>query len=233
MAKIITGRTIDQNGQFMGGTGFEFESGSRLAELLAQRISPLLSQPSTGEFVFALVSPTETGGEYERGAGVFPPGNAGPPEHFHPSYDEHFDIVQGDFLFVIDGKEQRASAGEQLAIPKEVPHTFRCVGENLGVVMVETRPAARIGDVISTLFGSAHEGRLTAANQPKFWHAMLIGSEYADDTVFTNPPPTIVIPVAKALAPISRLLGYQAADPKYLEEAFWNAHVEQPELGQL
>lgn len=233
MANITTGRTIDQNGQFVDGSGFEYENGSRIAELLDQRISPLLSQPFTGEFVFALVSPAETNGEFERGAGVFPVGNAGPPEHFHPTYDEHFDIVQGDFIFVVDGKEQRASAGDQLLIPKGVPHTFRCVGKQFGIAIVETRPAARISNVISTLFGSAHEGRLTSTGQPKFWHAMLIGSEYADDTVFTNPPPSIAIPLAKALAPISRMLGNVAVDPKYLEEAFWAAHVEQPQPSRV
>lgn len=232
MTKIITGRTLDPNGQAVAGTGFEYESDSRIADLLDQRISPLLSQPITGEFVFALVSPTETGGEFERGAGIFPPGNLGPPKHFHPIYDEHFDIVQGEFIFLIEGEERRAAAGEQLVIPKHVPHTFRCVGAQLGVTVVETRPAARIGNVISTLFGSAHEGRLSASGQPKFWHAMLIGSEYANDTVFTNPPPAVAIPIAKALAPISRLLGYRAVAPRYLEEEFWTAHVEQPPPSQ-
>jgi quercetin dioxygenase-like cupin family protein len=229
MATIITGRTIDRNGKFVEGTGFKYESGSRIAELLDQRISPLLSQPTTGEYVFAIVSPAETDGKFERGVGIFPPGNAGPPEHFHPTYDEHFDIAQGEFIFSVNGKEQRISAGEQLLVPADTPHTFHCVGDQHGVIIVETRPAARISQVISSLFGLAHEGGLTPNGQPKFWHAMLIGSEYADDTVFTNPPPNIVIPMAKILAPISRLLGYRSVYPKYLGEAFWSDHVEQPD----
>lgn len=228
---MITGRTIDRNGKFVEGTGFAYESGGRIAELLEQRISPLLSQPTTGEYVFALVSPAETGGKSERGAGIFPPGNAGPAEHFHPTYDEHFDIVQGDFIFSVNGKEQTLSAGGQLLVPINTPHTFRCVGDQHGVVIVETRPAARISQVISSLFGLAHEGGLTPDGRPKFWQAMLIGSEYADDTVFTNPPPNVVIPIAKILAPISRLLGHRSVHPKYLEEAFWRDHVEQPQTG--
>ncbi|WP_420630352.1 cupin domain-containing protein [Candidatus Leptofilum sp.] len=233
MTKIITGRTIDQHGNFVDGTGFEFETDSHIAELLDQRISPLFSQPITGEFIFVLVSSADSGGEFERGVGIFPPGNAGPPEHIHPTYDEIFDIVQGDFIFVVDGKEQKAGTGEQVIVPKGMPHTFRCVGAQNGVIVAETRPAARTSSVIATLFGSAHEGRLTPAGQPKFWHAMLIGSEYADDTVFTSPPPSITRPLAKALAPIGRLLGYRAVDPKYLEEAFWRTHVEQPVLNQV
>jgi hypothetical protein len=61
---------------------------------------------------------------------------------------------------------------------------------------------------------------------------MVIGSEYADDTVFTAPPPSIAIPIAKLVAPLARRLGYRSNDTRYLQEAFWNAHVEQPPDGR-
>jgi mannose-6-phosphate isomerase-like protein (cupin superfamily) len=228
MATLITGRRLDERGQPLAGTGFEYESDGRLAELLAQRNSPLFSQPVTGEWIFGLIARAETGGEFERGVGVFPPGNAGPAEHYHPIYDEHFDIIQGEFIFKIDGEERGAGAGEQLVVPKGTPHTFRCVGDGYGAVIAETRPAARIAEVLATLFALAHEGALTPQGQPKLLQAMVIGSEYVDDTVFTNPPPAIAIPIARLLAPIGRLLGYRSYDPKYLEESYWRARVEQP-----
>ena len=232
MPTTTTGRTLDQNGHPIDGTGFEYDSDGRLADLLNQRASPLLSQPVTGEWIFALVLSKDTQGAFERGVVVFRPGNLGPPEHIHPIYDEHFDILQGDFSFKIDGKERPAVAGEQLVVRKGTPHTFRCVGDGYGVVIGETRPAARIGEVISTLFGMAHEGALTPKGQPKFLQAMMVGSAYADDTVFTNPPPGIAIPIAKALAPVGRLLGYRPTYPKYAEETWWSAHVEQPQRNQ-
>lgn len=229
MTTLTTGRIIDSNGRPVDGSGFEYESDGPLAELLNQRISPLFSQPVAGEWVFGLVSAARSGGEFERGVGIFPPGNAGPAEHFHPSYDEHFELLQGEFIFKVNGSERNAKAGEKLTIPKGTPHTFRCVGNIHGVAIVETRPAARTGEIISTLFGMAHEGKLTPQGQPQLMHAMVIGSEYADDTVFTNPPPAITIPLAKILGPIGRLLGYRPTYPKYAEENFWSAHVEQPE----
>lgn len=228
MATLMTGRRLDSQGRPIDGTGFTYDGGGPLAELLAQRTSPLMSQPVTGEWVFGLVTPAETGGEFERGVGVFPPGNAGPPEHLHPSYDEHFNVVQGEFVFIIAGKERPVRAGEQLVVPRGTAHTFRCVGGGCGVAVVETRPAARISEVISTLFGMAHEGLLTPTGQPKLLHAMVIGSEYADDTVFTSPPPAIAMPIARLLAPLGRMLGNRASQPKYQQEAFWRARVEQP-----
>jgi quercetin dioxygenase-like cupin family protein len=228
MTTLTTGRKIDAQGQLVDGSGFLYESDGPLPDLLKARISPLFSQPVTGEWVFGLVSTVETGGEFERGVGVFTPGNAGPPEHFHPAYDEHFEILLGDFTFKIDGKEQNAHAGEKLVVRKGTPHTFRCIGELYGAVIVETRPAARISEVIATLFGMAHEGALTAAGQPKLMQAMVIGSEYSGDTVFTNPPPSITIPLAKVLSPIGRAFGFRPTYPKYIEESYWKSHVEQP-----
>lgn len=152
MPTLSTGRTIESSGHPIDGTGFEYDSNGRLAQLLVQRISPLFSQPDTGEWVFGLVASADTGGEFERGVGIFSPGNAGPPEHFHPTYNEHFDILRGEFIFKIGGREQRAGAGEQLVVQKGTPHTFRCIGDTHGVTIVETRPAARVGEVIATLF---------------------------------------------------------------------------------
>lgn len=228
MTKMISGRRLDKNGQPIDGTGFEYDSNERLAELLPSRVSPLYSQPITGEWVFALNLSASTGGEFERGVGVFKPGNAGPPEHFHPTYAEHFEIIGGEFIFKIGGKERRAVAGEKLTAEKGVPHTFRCIGSSYGTVIVETRPAARTGLVIATLFAMAHEGKLTPQGQPQLMQAMVIGSEYADDTVFTNPPPAIALPLAKLLAPLGRLLGYRPTYPQYAEESYWRTRVEQP-----
>jgi hypothetical protein len=87
-------------------------------------------------------------------------------------------IVQGDLIFKFGGKERRAGVGEHLVVQKGTPQTFRCVGDRYGVTIVETRPAARTGEVIATLFGMAHEGALTPQGQSRFLQAVVIGSEY-------------------------------------------------------
>ena len=230
MAAITAGRRLDASGNPIDGTGFTYEAGDALDVLLQQQVSPLLSQPITGEWVFGLVLAAQTDGEYERGAGIFSPGNAGPPEHFHPIYDEHFEIVRGEFIFRLDGAERTVRAGDKLTATKGMPHTFRCVGDTHGVAVVETRPAARIGEVISTLFGMAHEGKLTRSGQPKLMQAMVIGAAYDNDTVFTSPPPAIARPMAKLLAPFGRMMGYRPTDPRYADPAWWDVHVEQPPI---
>jgi quercetin dioxygenase-like cupin family protein len=228
MTGLTTGRRLDSQGRPVEGTGFTYQAGDALDRLLQQRVSPLFSQPVLGEWIFALVLDSETGGEFVRGAGVFAPTNPGLTEHVHPVYDEYLEVVRGSFLYRVEGAARRLEAGDRIHVPRGVRHTFRCVGETYGVAIAETRPAARISAVIATLFGLAHEGKLTANGQPKFWQAMVIGADYADDTRFTSPPPAITGPMAKALAPLARRMGYRSTYPRYADPAFWSAHVEQP-----
>ena len=60
MATVTTGRTLDRDGRPIDGTGFDYDSEDRLAELLSQRVSPLYSQPVTGEWIFNVT--TDQGG---------------------------------------------------------------------------------------------------------------------------------------------------------------------------
>ena len=228
MARLTIGERLDENGRPISGTGFEYDSDGRVAELLEQRITPIVSQPQTGEWLFGLVDGESTNREFAQAVVIFRPGNLGPPEHIHPTYDEKFKILSGTFVFTQNGKEQTAGPGDELTVKKGVPHTFRCISDDYGALIGETWPAARTSDIIATLFGMAHEGKLGSKGEPKFLHAMVIGDEFAEDTVFTSPPPAIAAVFIKLFAPLGRWLGYQAADPRYREESFWHQYVNQP-----
>lgn len=227
MVILTAGERLDDNGKPIPGTGFEYESDGHVAELLSQTIGPIVSQPITGEWLITLVDGKENNGEFGRALVIFSPGNLGPPEHYHPNYVEKFEIISGEFIFLVNGKEQRAGPGDKLTVEKGVRHGWRCVGDDYGVVIGEAWPLARIAEVVSTLFGMAHEGKLSSRGQPKFLHAMLIGREYSDDTVFTSPPRFILSIMTTVFAPLARLLGYKATEPRYLEEEFWEKHVNQ------
>ena len=47
-----------------------------------------------------------------------------PPLHIHHSEDEIFQVLEGDFLFVIDGNEHQLKAGDALLAPKGIPHQY-------------------------------------------------------------------------------------------------------------
>lgn len=44
-----------------------------------------------------------------------------PPLHIHHTEDEIFQVLEGEFLFVIGGQEHQLRAGEMILAPKGVP----------------------------------------------------------------------------------------------------------------
>ncbi|MBG45367.1 MAG: hypothetical protein CMB76_02470 [Euryarchaeota archaeon] len=228
MAILTTGETLDEDGNPIPGTGFEYESDGYIAELLAQRVGPIISQPALGEFVIPLAYGRDNNGELERMLVIFSPKNKGPPEHVHPNYDELFEVISGDYVFSVNRKDQKAGPGDKLTVKKGVPHRWRNVGEDYGFTIAESRPAARMLEVLFSIFGMAHEGKLTKKGQPKLFHAIVIGREYSDDTVPTFPPPFITYFLSMLLMPFAKLLGYKSTEPRYLEDSFWEKRVNQP-----
>ena len=55
-----------------------------------------------------------------------PPGD-GPSLHRHP-YEEIFIVEEGEALFVADGAERTAVAGEIVVLPADTPHRFTNTG---------------------------------------------------------------------------------------------------------
>jgi quercetin dioxygenase-like cupin family protein len=227
---VTVGRTLDEHGEPVPDTGIEIDPDGPIADRLADRTGPLVSNPITGEWVTTLVPSEETGGEYATGLGVFAAGNDGPPEHYHVGYEESFEVLRGEFRFEVGDEVRHATAGDELAVPAGVPHSFRNVGDELGATVTTTRPAGQTQDVITTLYGLAHEGELDEDAQPGLLQGLAMTAATSDDTVFTSPPPSVTIPMAKVLGPVANALGYRATYPKYQSESFWASHVEQPSL---
>lgn len=208
--------------------GLTLPADSPTLDVLADATGPLISNPQRGEYGAALVTAAETDGEYLRALGITPPGAQGPPEHFHPNYDEHFEVVEGEFVVEINGEPRVFQAGENLTVDAGVAHTFRNESDSYASFIVESRPAGRLDDVVQLLFGLAHDGKLPASGQPSFWQAMVMADEMGDDTVFTSPPPVVQSVMAAVFGSVGRALGYRASYPEYGDEEFWLARVEQP-----
>jgi quercetin dioxygenase-like cupin family protein len=69
------------------------------------------------------------------------PPRIGPPLHRHHLEDEYLYVLEGEFLFELDGRQIRASAGAGVFLPKGIPHTFVNVGESTGRILGIAEPA--------------------------------------------------------------------------------------------
>lgn len=207
--------------------GLTFPADSPTVEMLRTASFPLFSNPQLGEYAAGLATAEETDGEYAQGLLITPSGATGPAEHFHPTYAETFEVVEGEFIVEVKGEPGTLGAGESITIESGTPHTFRNESDSYASCIVESRPAGRLGEVVMLLFGLAHDGKLPESGQPSFLQAMVMAEEMGDDTVFTSPPPAVQKVLAKVFGPIGRHLGYRATYPAYVSEEFWEERVEQ------
>ena len=48
------------------------------------------------------------------------------PEHAHP-HEQVMNLIEGEFLFTVDGVEHQMKAGESYLIPSNVPHSAKSI----------------------------------------------------------------------------------------------------------
>lgn len=225
MPHLTTGRTLDTDAEPVAGTGFSYDPETLLAEKLRDRSGPLTSHPTRRSWG-TLPSPTADA-ETHRSLSILGPGYDGPPRHYHEVSEERFAVSQGTVVFDLDGAEHRVSAGESLTVPTGVVHSFGCPGPELAVVETEISPPGRIGYVLPTLGGLAHDRSISIDNPLQ---QVAIAKRLDGDTVFTDPDRRLAKPLTDMLAPLARLRGYRGGYGRYTQPAFWEAHVEQPDL---
>jgi quercetin dioxygenase-like cupin family protein len=85
------------------------------------------------------ISSRDTGGAFAVMEGITPP-QGGPPLHLHREQDEWWYVLEGEFLFEVDGRVIRAGAGATVFAPRGSRHTFQNVGSKPGRTLVSVTP---------------------------------------------------------------------------------------------
>jgi len=220
MSPYVTGRTLDDAGDPVPGTGFEVEGGSWLEARIEERTGPITSHPTRAVWGIPL---TDGDGPI-RTASVFGPGYGGPPAHYHERSVELFEVEAGSLVMTFDGEERTVPAGETATVDTGVVHGFRNETDERTLVVTEIRSPGRLRQVLPTLGGLAHD-RSRDPEDPL--QQALIAAALDGNTTFVEGD-GIAGSMARALAPIARAGGYQGAYATYTQPAFWREHVEQP-----
>ena len=93
------------------------------------------------ELVTHKIPSWRTGGAYSLFEVTTQPG-AGPPPHVNHREDESFYVLEGEYVFLIEGRAIRARAGSLLYFPKGTLHAHRGVGEGVGRMLATQTPGA-------------------------------------------------------------------------------------------
>lgn len=140
--------------------------------------------------------------------GRWGPGGSPPPKHFHPSQDEHFEVVEGTLRARVDGREHVLEPGDELEIPRGAVHQIWNPGDVTARAIWRTSPAGRtaawFGDV-SALIESGRVGK-DGMPGPLAFGAYL--TEYRDVFRLAGPQPIIGAALG-ALGVVGRLRGYR------------------------
>ena len=65
----------------------------------------------------------------------------GPPPHIHHREYETFQILEGDYEFMVAGKTLSAKTGDTVFAPRRIPHTYRCTSAGGGKLSVVLTPS--------------------------------------------------------------------------------------------
>lgn len=153
-----------------------------------------------------LKTAADTGGELLEMEAAYEPSGAKPPEHFHPSQSEHFEILQGTMHARVGGEDRELHAGDTLDIEAGVPHSMWNEGPGPAKTLWQTRPALRTEDFFEALFRFAREGA-AKSGKPGALRTAVFASEFRDEFRTTSPGPAVQAIAVGVLAPIGRLLG--------------------------
>jgi len=99
-----------------------------------------LAQNVLGDVQLVKLSGKDTNGKFTIVENNNPPG-VGIPMHVHENEDEVFRILDGTMEFIVEGKSTILNPGDTIFLPRQVPHSFKVVGESNARAIVTIVPA--------------------------------------------------------------------------------------------
>ena len=93
-----------------------------------------------GDRISIKLNGADTDGQYAVFEDVTQP-SQGPPLHRHQREDEFFYILEGEYVFEVDGDEFLAGPGDSVFAPRGSEHSFQNVGTRPGRTLVVVQPA--------------------------------------------------------------------------------------------
>ncbi|MCU1595868.1 MAG: hypothetical protein JWO12_3260, partial [Frankiales bacterium] len=116
-----------------------------------------LANPVAGTRTVFTATAASTGGEYVEVEVTYPPHNAPPPMHHHPSQTEHFTVLSGAVTVVRGEESFLAETGEDFTVPPGASHQMWNHGDVAATLRWRVSPALRTGEMFCALWQVAHD----------------------------------------------------------------------------
>jgi mannose-6-phosphate isomerase-like protein (cupin superfamily) len=136
--------------------------------------------PFQKDYANFLKTSEETGGEYTLIEVEVAPGGGNAP-HYHKTYDEHFEVLEGVLEVMVGGETRTLRLGEKAVAPKYTLHNFRNPTGEPTTFLVELRPgSAGFAKALKAGYGLAADGLTRADGTPKNLYHLAVLLEWSD-----------------------------------------------------
>ncbi len=174
----------------------------------------ILRNPDTGDVYEFVETAKDTGGKSMTLKLTLKTKGELVPNHFHALQDEQFEVLSGKLTIWLDGKQSVLTAGEKMALPKNVPHNHFNNDDEPVVLLQTVTPALDFDYLMENLIGLTMDGKMP--NGKAGMVQELVTLKYLDSKSFLA---SIPVGAQKLLmnivGPIGRLFGYRAIYKKY------------------
>ena len=131
------------------------------------------------------------------------------PEHFHPSYEERWEAVDGPLRVKLAGTwRDLTPADGQVLVERNVRHELRNESGREVMGRTQVTPPGKLVDFLTESAQAARDGLYNSRNLPTSWRGVLWVADFAerfrDDTVVTSPPPALQRVLLPPLARLAR-----------------------------
>jgi quercetin dioxygenase-like cupin family protein len=175
-----------------------------------------VSNPVIGDEVTFVHTARETGGEHTLARVVLKPGG-GNPLHYHLTYAEEFEVVDGRLTIQRDGERLMLGPGETAHAPIGSRHRFANDTDQPVTFLTTIRPARRFEELIRIVYGLARDGKTIRGGVPRNPLELALVFEISETYL-----PTLPLAVQRGVfGPLARLahrLGSERSFAKYLIE---------------
>jgi quercetin dioxygenase-like cupin family protein len=169
--------------------------------------NPVIENPASGERIRIRVSAAESGGELLAWELRLAPGGRVPNGHVHPVQEERFTVVEGCLRLRVGRRSRLVGPGETVTVPPGAPHHFANPGSVDTFVLVETRPAMQMHELLKVAAELSRDGRGRPRRLPRPVDLLLFMDEFRAEVQAAYLPGRLVRPVVRAIARLAALTG--------------------------
>lgn len=191
------------------------------------RPGQVLIHPLFGTRLTFMHTGAETGGrllDWETVYKAYRGKESGNNPHFHATFVEQYDVLEGTAGYELHGTERQVPAGGQVKIPLGAAHrNFWNASANdvRFITRLEMDPpnlhaTQYIVDFFETLYGLARDGKVNSEGLPKsFLHTILLVYGFQPETFLAGIPIPLQRTLIRAVAGLARARGYRTHYPQY------------------